>query len=674
MYILVTGGAGYIGSHTVVELINHGYKVVIADNLYNSSYDAVARIEFIVKQHVPFFNVDIRDKEQLSKIFETYEISSVIHFAAMKAVGESTKIPLKYYDNNVNGTIRLLEVMDQYNVKNIVFSLSATVYGDVTRFGDNSMIPIPEHCPNDPTNPYGKTKYVIENILHDVYNSDKKWKTAILRYFNPIGAHPSGLIGEDPLGIPQNLLPYLSQVAIGRREKLSIFGNDYNSHDGTPIRDYIHVIDLAKGHIAALEYLHNLQKDQGLFREWNLGSGKGSTVFDVYHAFCKVVGRELPHEVVGRRDGDVLDLTANPKRANEELKWKTHLTIDDACRDLWKWTVDNPSGYNIDNYLWKALSAKDLTNRSHTIKVDDSFKVSIMNLGATVQNVTYKDAPVAIGFATEEEYKNQLFYIGATVGRYANRISDAEKLKLSANENGNTLHGGKFGFDKKNFLGPVVKRNKKENSTTVEFYLLDPHLENGFPGDLGTLVKYTIAKGSIEIEYESELLGKADETFLNLTNHSYWNISTGSSIDGTEIKMATSKALEVDPKSLLPTGKFVEREVTGFAKGSEGIDTCFVLEQQSALIDTRSNELKTVLEATHPDSRVKLVVQTTEPSFQLYTADHLNIPGKFGPRGGFCVESGRYIDAINQDSWKKLVILQKGETYGSKTKYAFESV
>ena len=225
-YILVTGGAGYIGSHTVIELISNGYKVVIVDNLSNSSYDAVARIEFIVKQHVPFYDVDIRNYEQLNKVFQDYKISGVIHFAALKAVGESTKIPLAYYDNNVSGTVNLLEVCKANDVKTIVFSSSATVYGDVTRFGDNSMIPIPEHCPMDPTNPYGRTKFIIESILKDIYNSDDAWKVAILRYFNPIGAHPSGLLGEDPLGIPNNLLPYLAQVAIGRREKLSIFGND----------------------------------------------------------------------------------------------------------------------------------------------------------------------------------------------------------------------------------------------------------------------------------------------------------------------------------------------------------------------------------------------------------------------------------------------------------------
>ena len=276
-YIVVTGGAGYIGSHTVVELIQHGYKVIIVDNLVNSSYDAVARIEYIVKQPIPFFNVDLQNYDELLKVFQSYNIKGVIHFAALKAVGESTQIPLEYYENNVGGTMSLLKVMKKVGVKTIVFSSSATVYGDATRF--ENMIPIPEHCPNDPTNPYGKTKYMIENILKDMQTADSSWRTAILRYFNPIGAHPSGLIGEDPLGIPNNLLPYLAQVAIGRREKLSVFGNDYKSHDGTPIRDYIHVVDLAKGHIAALNYMQQIEESKGLYREWNLGTGKGSTVF-----------------------------------------------------------------------------------------------------------------------------------------------------------------------------------------------------------------------------------------------------------------------------------------------------------------------------------------------------------------------------------------------------------
>jgi len=377
-YIVVTGGAGYIGSHTVIELIQNGYNVIIVDNLCNSSYEAVTRIESIVEEHVPFFNVDLRDHDALTKVFQEYPVKNVIHFAALKAVGESTKMPLAYYDNNINGTVSLLETMTEYNVKSIVFSSSATVYGDVTRF--KNMIPIPEHCPNDPTNPYGKTKYIIEQIIHDLCESDKTWKAAILRYFNPIGAHPSGLIGEDPLGVPNNLLPYLAQVAVGRREKLLIFGDDYDSHDGTPIRDYIHVVDLSKGHIAALQYLNSISDSEGLFREWNLGTGKGSTVFEVVDSFCKSVGKKLPYEVVGRRGGDVLNLTADPTRANNELEWEAKLTIEDACKDLWKWTTNNPYGFKSDkpklnNYMNEeikttndVLHVADINNEDETTK------------------------------------------------------------------------------------------------------------------------------------------------------------------------------------------------------------------------------------------------------------------------------------------------------------------
>ncbi len=234
--ILVTGGAGYIGSHTVIELINSGFRVIVVDNLVNASYDSISRVEYIVKKKVIFYEIDLRDSEKLSKVFDKYKIDAVIHFAGLKAVGESTKIPLEYFDNNVGGTISLLKVMKQHDVKNIVFSSSATVYGDATRFKD--MIPIPEKCPTGPTNPYGHTKLVIEGIMRDIYASDNKWRIALLRYFNPIGAHQSGLIGEDPTGIPNNLLPFLAQVAIGRRQKLNVFGNDYDSHDGTPIRDF----------------------------------------------------------------------------------------------------------------------------------------------------------------------------------------------------------------------------------------------------------------------------------------------------------------------------------------------------------------------------------------------------------------------------------------------------
>ncbi|EEQ38169.1 hypothetical protein CLUG_02292 [Clavispora lusitaniae ATCC 42720] len=508
-YILVTGGAGYIGSHTVVELIQHGYKVVIVDNLVNSSYDAVSRIEYIVKQPVPFFNVDIGDYEGLLKVFQSYDIGGVIHFAALKAVGESTKIPLEYYENNVGGTITLLKVMKKANVKTIVFSSSATVYGDATRF--ENMIPIPEHCPNDPTNPYGKTKYIIENILKDVSTADPTWRAAILRYFNPIGAHPSGLIGEDPLGIPNNLLPYLAQVAIGRREKLSIFGNDYNSHDGTPIRDYIHVVDLAKGHIAALSYLNKIEEDKGLYRAWNLGTGKGSTVFDVYHAFCKAVGRELPYEVVGRRAGDVLDLTANPTRANTELQWSTTLSIEDSCRDLWNWTTKNPFGYHTEGYSWKLFGDESShQSRLHTVSFPEAkVEFSIANYGATIQSIKKDGHQYVAGYDDLSGYKQASNpFFGATIGRVANRISNAEfsidgsKYSVSKNENGtNCLHGGENGFDKNYFLGPIVRKNEN-NDITLSFVYAEKDGSNGFPADLVTYVNYTVNSSSFQIEYE----------------------------------------------------------------------------------------------------------------------------------------------------------------------------
>lgn len=352
-YVLVTGGAGYIGSHTVVALVEAKRNVVIVDNLSNSSYEAVKRIEKITGVLVPFFKVDLRDADGLSNVFREYpNITSVIHFAGLKAVGESGQIPLEYYDQNVAGTINLVKVMQKHNVHTIVFSSSATVYGDATRF--ENMIPIPEECPVGPESPYGRTKAFIEHILRDHTIANKEWSTALLRYFNPMGAHPSGLMGEDPLGIPNNLLPFLAQVAIGRREKLYVFGNDYSSRDGTPIRDYIHVLDLAQGHIAALDRLKAVKQEreaqsqpakEGFCREWNLGTGHGSTVFEVIKEFSKAVGRDLPYEVAPRRKGDVLDLTAKPTRANNELKWKAELSMQQACQDLWRWTQQNPYGY-----------------------------------------------------------------------------------------------------------------------------------------------------------------------------------------------------------------------------------------------------------------------------------------------------------------------------------------
>ncbi|KAJ9150819.1 UDP-glucose 4-epimerase [Pleurostoma richardsiae] len=350
--VLVTGGTGYIGSFTSLTLLEAGYDVVIVDNLYNSSVVALDRIELICGRRPVFYKVDVTDEPALEEVFAKHpDIDSVIHFAALKAVGESSVIPLEYYRVNVGGSISLLRAMSKHNVTNIVFSSSATVYGDATRFPN--MIPIPETCPIGPTNTYGRTKSMIENVIEDHVvaqrNNLKKegkpyeqWNAANLRYFNPCGAHPSGLMGEDPQGVPFNLLPLLGQVATGEREKLLVFGDDYASRDGTAIRDYIHVVDLARGHLSALKYLR--EQKPGV-KAWNLGSGRGSTVFEMIKAFSDVVGRQLPYEVVARRPGDVLDLTANPALANKELGWKTELRMEDACADLWRWVSNNPKGY-----------------------------------------------------------------------------------------------------------------------------------------------------------------------------------------------------------------------------------------------------------------------------------------------------------------------------------------
>ncbi|KAL9949925.1 hypothetical protein ACHAQF_000175 [Verticillium nonalfalfae] len=353
--VLVCGGTGYIGSFTTLSLLDHGYDVVIVDSLYNSSKVAVDRIELISGKRPDFYQVDITDEAALDAVFQKHPaIDSVIHFAALKAVGESGEIPLDYYRVNVSGTINLLRVMKKNDVPNIVFSSSATVYGDATRF--ENMIPIPEHCPLGPTNTYGHTKHMVEQIITDHVAAERQRATkdgkpaerfngALLRYFNPCGAHPSGLLGEDPQGVPYNLLPLLGQVATGQREKLLVFGDDYDSKDGTAIRDYIHVGDLAKGHLVALNYLRD--NNPGV-RAWNLGSGRGSTVYDIIKAFSKVVGRNLPYEVRPRRQGDVLNLTANPERANKELNWKTEQTMEKACEDLWRWVENNPQGYRQD--------------------------------------------------------------------------------------------------------------------------------------------------------------------------------------------------------------------------------------------------------------------------------------------------------------------------------------
>lgn len=330
----MTGGAGYIGSHTVIELLNGGRNVVVYDNLSNASYEAIRRIEKITKKKVVFYKGDIMDKKALLEVFKRHPIYSVIHFAGYKAVGESTEIPLDYYANNISGTIILLQAMKEANVKNIVFSSSATVYGEPP------IIPIPETCPTDAKSPYGRTKLFIEHIIRDVCTADKAWNAALLRYFNPAGAHPSGILGENPTGIPNNLMPYLAQVAVGKRDHLNVFGNDYPTRDGTCIRDYIHVVDLAKGHIAALT---KLQENPGCV-EYNLGTGIGSTVLEMVKAFNKAVGRELPYKITKRRAGDVPDLTADPSKANKQLKWKAEFTFDDACASLWNWQSKNPEG------------------------------------------------------------------------------------------------------------------------------------------------------------------------------------------------------------------------------------------------------------------------------------------------------------------------------------------
>lgn len=336
MAILVTGGAGYIGSHTCVELLEAGYEVVVVDNLSNSKVIALERVEKITGKKIKFYEIDLLDKERLEEVFAQEKIDSVIHFAGLKAVGESVSIPLKYYHNNLTGTFYLCELMKKYGVKNLVFSSSATVYGDP------ASIPISEEFPLSATNPYGRTKLMIEEILRDLYVADKTWNIAILRYFNPVGAHTSGTIGEDPNGIPNNLVPYISQVAVGKLKQLKVFGNDYKTVDGTGVRDYIHVVDLAKGHIKALQKLDN--EHIGV-REYNLGTGHGYSVLQVVEAFAKASGREIPYQIVERRPGDIAECYARPERAKNELGWEANKTIEDMCADSWRWQSENPEGY-----------------------------------------------------------------------------------------------------------------------------------------------------------------------------------------------------------------------------------------------------------------------------------------------------------------------------------------
>ncbi len=335
MAILVTGGAGYIGSHTCIELIEAGYEVVVVDNLCNSCEISLERVEKITGTKIKFYNVDIADKEGLNDVFEKESIDSVIHFAGLKAVGESVAKPLEYYSNNITGTLVLLEVMRDHKVKNIVFSSSATVYGNP------KTVPIREDFPLAVTNPYGRTKLMIEEMLQDLYVSDNEWNIILLRYFNPIGAHKSGLIGEDPKGIPNNLLPYIAQVAVGKLECLGVWGNDYDTPDGTGVRDYIHVMDLAAGHVKAIKKLN----DKAGVSIYNLGTGNGYSVMQVFHAFEKACGKELKYEIKARRPGDIATCYADPAKAKAELGWEATRGIDEMCEDSWRWQSMNPNGY-----------------------------------------------------------------------------------------------------------------------------------------------------------------------------------------------------------------------------------------------------------------------------------------------------------------------------------------
>jgi len=335
MKILVTGGAGYIGSHTCIELLNEGHEVVVVDNLSNSKEESLRRVQELTGKSLSFHKVDLRDKAALNAVFNDAAIDSVIHFAGLKAVGESVSIPLSYYDNNITGTLVLCEVMAANGVKNIVFSSSATVYGDP------ATVPITEDFPLSATNPYGRSKLFVEDILSDIHVSDNSWNVALLRYFNPVGAHVSGRIGEDPNDIPNNLMPYVSQVAIGKLESLSVFGDDYPTPDGTGVRDYIHVVDLALGHVKALE---KLTTNPGVVI-YNLGTGNGYSVLDMVKAFEKASGKTVSYKLVARRSGDIAVCYANPAKAKQDIGWEATRGIEEMCNDAWRWQSDNPNGY-----------------------------------------------------------------------------------------------------------------------------------------------------------------------------------------------------------------------------------------------------------------------------------------------------------------------------------------
>ena len=336
MKVLVTGGAGFIGSHTLIELIGKGHDVVIVDNLCNSSQESLRRVEKLVGKSLPFYKVDIRDREGLSKVLDEHKCDVCIHFAGLKAVGESVEKPYEYFDNNISGTLVLIDVLRKHGCKNLIFSSSATVYGVP------AQIPITEECPKGKcTNPYGETKSMLEDMFIDIQKADPEWNIVLLRYFNPIGAHESGTIGENPNGIPNNLMPYITQVAVGKRKELGVFGNDYDTHDGTGVRDYIHVVDLAKGHVCALEAI---KRKCGL-AIYNLGTGNGYSVLDVIKAFIKVNGVDVPYSIKPRRPGDIATCYSNPAKAEKELGWKAQFGIEEMCRDSWKFQKNNPNGY-----------------------------------------------------------------------------------------------------------------------------------------------------------------------------------------------------------------------------------------------------------------------------------------------------------------------------------------
>ena len=336
MKVLVTGGAGYIGSHTCVELLKAGYEIAVMDNFDNSKPEAITRIEELAGKKFSFYEADVRNEQKLREIFQTERIDAVIHFAGLKAVGESVRLPLKYYNNNLTSTLVLLEVMQEFGVQNLVFSSSATVYGNPHK------MPITEDFPLSTTNPYGATKLMIEQMLKDIAKANPAFNPVLLRYFNPVGAHESGRIGEDPNGIPNNLVPYISQVAIGKLQKLRVFGGDYDTKDGTGVRDFIHVVDLAKGHVAALRLF---EKPRGL-QIYNLGTGQGYSVLEMLQAFERAVGKKIPYEIVARREGDIPVCYADPEKAAKELNWRAEKTIDDMCADAWRWQRQNPNGYD----------------------------------------------------------------------------------------------------------------------------------------------------------------------------------------------------------------------------------------------------------------------------------------------------------------------------------------